>query len=71
MDPLAHLAPDLTPYHYTHNNPLNRYDPDGRTDWEALGWAALRTSGGFGTLMLGGAIFEAGIVLEPPSFGTS
>ncbi len=32
VDPLAHLAPDMTPYHYTHNNPLNRIDPDGRSD---------------------------------------
>ena len=22
----------MTPYHYTHNNPLNRIDPDGRND---------------------------------------
>ncbi len=32
VDPLGHLAPDMTPYHYTHNNPLNRIDPDGRSD---------------------------------------
>ncbi len=24
--------PDMTPRHYTHNNPLNRIDPDGKSD---------------------------------------
>ncbi len=32
MDPLAQLAPDMTPYHYTHNNPLNRIDPFGLSE---------------------------------------
>ncbi|MCP4704268.1 MAG: peptidoglycan DD-metalloendopeptidase family protein [candidate division Zixibacteria bacterium] len=31
-DPLADLAPDMTSYHYCHNNPLNRIDPDGMID---------------------------------------
>ena len=32
VDPLAEMAPDMTPYHYTHDNPINRFDPDGRKD---------------------------------------
>jgi len=32
VDPLAHIAPNLTPYHYCSNNPINRIDPDGRND---------------------------------------
>lgn len=32
VDPKASLAPDITPYNYTHNNPLNRVDPDGNRD---------------------------------------
>jgi RHS repeat-associated protein len=30
VDPLADKAPDMTPYHYCQNNPLNRIDPDGK-----------------------------------------
>jgi len=33
VDPLAKNSPDMTPYHYTHNNPINRFDPDGRDDF--------------------------------------
>jgi len=32
IDPLAHKAPDITPYHYCHNDPLCRIDPDGSFD---------------------------------------
>jgi RHS repeat-associated protein len=33
VDPLAEIAPDKTPYHFVSNNPINRIDPDGRTDF--------------------------------------
>lgn len=38
MDPLAHLRPGLTPYHYVQNNPLNRFDPDGMKakEWKSV-----------------------------------
>lgn len=26
----------MTPYHYTHNNPVNRIDPDGKQDYSSL-----------------------------------
>lgn len=32
IDPLASLALDMTSYHYTHNNPINRIDPTGMFD---------------------------------------
>lgn len=33
VDPLAETAPDKTPYHYVSNNPINRIDPKGLTDY--------------------------------------
>jgi RHS repeat-associated protein len=33
MDPLCEKNPDVTPYHFCHNNPVNRVDPDGRDDY--------------------------------------
>ena len=32
VDPLADLQPNVTPYHYTNNNPINKIDPVGRFD---------------------------------------
>jgi RHS repeat-associated protein len=32
VDPLAEETFDVTPYHYTHNNPLNRSDQNGESD---------------------------------------
>ena len=36
VDPLYHSVLDMTPYHYTHNNPMNRSDPTGMVDMDAL-----------------------------------
>jgi RHS repeat-associated protein len=33
IDPLAHKRYWATPYNYVQNNPLNRYDPNGLTDY--------------------------------------
>ena len=32
VDPLAEKNPNMTPYHFCHDNPLNRVDPDGKWD---------------------------------------
>lgn len=33
MDQLAEKSQNMTPYHFCHNNPMNRIDPDGRDDY--------------------------------------
>ena len=33
IDPLADIAPNKAPYHFVSNNPINRIDPDGLTDF--------------------------------------
>ena len=33
VDPLAEKNPSLTPYHFCHNDPVNRIDPDGKDDY--------------------------------------
>lgn len=33
VDPLAEIHYDNSPYAYVLNNPLNRFDPDGRDDY--------------------------------------
>lgn len=33
VDPMADIAPDKTPYHFVSNNPINRIDPLGLTDY--------------------------------------
>lgn len=34
VDPLLEKAPNKTPYHFVSNNPINRIDPDGLTDYK-------------------------------------
>ena len=33
MDPLCEKNPDITPYHFCHNNPVNKIDPNGKDDY--------------------------------------
>jgi RHS repeat-associated protein len=33
VDPMFATFPDQSSYQYTHNNPINRYDPDGKADF--------------------------------------
>jgi RHS repeat-associated protein len=35
LDPLAKKLPSLTPYNFSSNNPVNRIDDDGNTDYDA------------------------------------
>ena len=37
VDPLAELAPDKTIFHFVSNNPINRVDPRGLTDYRVNG----------------------------------
>lgn len=37
MDPLAEMYPSKTPYHFVSNNPINRVDPKGLTDYKVNG----------------------------------
>ncbi len=32
VDPLTSIQPDVNPYHYCHNNPINLIDPTGMND---------------------------------------
>ena len=36
MDPLAEKYPDVSPYVYCHNNPVNNIDPDGMDDYYSI-----------------------------------
>jgi RHS repeat-associated protein len=47
VDPLAHKGPNLTPYAFTHNNPVTLVDPDGM--WPNVGFGI-----GFRTNFTGG-----------------
>ena len=37
VDPLAEIAPNKSPYHFCSNNPINRIDPTGLTDYKVNG----------------------------------
>ena len=37
VDPLAEIAPNKSPYHFCSNNPVNRIDPTGLTDYTVNG----------------------------------
>ena len=50
MDPLAEKYYYVSPYVYCLNDPLNRIDPDGQTDWRLVAAGALATVSGVGTL---------------------
>ena len=43
IDPLCEKYPDVTPYHFCHNNPVNRVDPDGKADFFTTSGAFVRS----------------------------
>ena len=51
VDPLAELAPDKTPYHFVSNNPINRVDPRGLTDYRVNGETTTIDDGKNGVLL--------------------
>ena len=77
QDPMAEKYYPISPYAYCSNDPLNRFDPDGRADFKKIGWGLFNAStglataigGGFVTVgssgtagLLGGAMISEGIV---------
>ena len=56
MDPLAEKYYGVSPYSFCKNNPLNYVDPQGLTDWRAVGKGALTIIGGVGTTAGGVAL---------------
>jgi hypothetical protein len=51
VDPLAEQAPNWTPYHYVHNNPMNLVDPTGmsaeetdkKSSWFSRAWSSVKS----------------------------
>lgn len=59
MDPLAEKNPDVTPYHFCHNNPINRIDPDGRDDlFDEKGNFVERTKTGDAVMVMCGGQYQ-------------
>ena len=51
MDPLCEKNPDVSPYHFCHNNPMNRVDADG--EWDVtVHLAKDRSSNGYGVAVV-------------------
>ncbi len=59
----------MTPYHYTHNNPINRFDPDGNTDWDAVVLGAFKVGGGVKIFVNGVSLLLTSTAAEVPSAG--
>lgn len=58
-DPKSSAAPNLTPYHYCSNNPINRVDPDGMQDEPSGGGEGVVTETKVTGAIEGGAIKNA------------
>lgn len=56
MDPLAEKYYSISPYAYCAGDPVNYVDPQGLTDWRAVGKGALTMIGGVGTTAGGVAL---------------
>ena len=56
MDPLAEKYYSVSPYAYCAGDPVNYVDPQGLTDWRAVGKGALTMIGGVGTTAGGVAL---------------
>lgn len=59
VDPLCEKYPDVTPYNYCHNNPVNRVDPDGRDDlFDENGKFIERTKTGDAVMVMCGGQYQ-------------
>jgi RHS repeat-associated protein len=59
MDPLCEKYYGISPYAYCANNPVNLVDPDGLTDWRAIGKGSLEVLAGVGSFA-GGVVLSGG-----------
>ena len=56
QDPLSEKYYPISPYAYCSNDPLNRFDPDGRADFKKIGWGLFNASAGLATAIGGGFV---------------
>ncbi len=71
VDPLAGKYPEIAPYVYTHDDPLNRFDLDGRADWKAIKRGLLMVgTGSISTITSGVAMSASEGVLAPLLWST-
>ena len=55
-DPLSEKYYPVSPYAYCSNDPLNRFDPDGRADFKKIGWGLFNAGAGLATAIGGGFV---------------
>ena len=55
-DPLSEKYYPISPYAYCSNDPLNRFDPDGRADFKKIGWGLFNAGAGLATAIGGGFV---------------
>ena len=55
-DPLSEKYYPVSPYAYCSNDPLNRFDPDGRADFKKIGWGLFNAGAGLTTAIGGGFV---------------
>ncbi len=55
IDPMAEKYYSVSPYAYCNNNPVNRIDPNGMTDWKTVRQGAYSVVGGVAST-IGGAV---------------
>ena len=71
VDPLHRIYLNITPYHYTKNNPINRIDRYGMIDERAVGKAFLRIGLGTASWLGGTKLIIVSLTTEPLTFGSS
>ena len=59
VDPLANIAPELSPYQYSRNNPVLLFDPDGKSDPLTISLFAARVVASLSTTLSNSNIGQA------------